>query len=121
MDLKKNHEFLLRLRYAIAGLSHCLRSERSLRTHTIVVAGLLLCLLIVRPGPLWWALTIICSATVISAELFNSALERLADHLHPDLHPQIRIVKDSAAAAVLILAVGAIGVAAALAVDMLRR
>ncbi len=78
-----------------------MRGERSLRTQLgmlVVVAVVLVCL---RPPPVWWALVSLCAAGVLAAELFNTALEHLADHLHPDLHPQIRIVKDCAAAAVL--------------------
>ena len=60
------------------------------------------------------------SALVLAAELFNTAIERLADHLHPQLHPEIRIVKDCAAAAVLCVSLGAIGVAIALLVDRAR-
>jgi diacylglycerol kinase (ATP) len=48
---------------------------------------------------------------VIAAELINTALEHLADHLHPEQHPRIKIVKDCAAAAVLILSIGALWVA----------
>ena len=48
---------------------------------------------------------------VIAAELINTALEHLADHLHPEQHPRIKIVKDCAAAAVLILSAGALWVA----------
>lgn len=121
MDSFKNQGFFLRLRFAIAGLIHCFRTERSLRTQGIALLGVLLCLLFLRPAPIWWALTIICGTGVLSAELFNSALERLADHLHPKLHPQIRIVKDFAAAAVLLIALGAIGVAAALVTEVLRK
>jgi len=117
----KNQGFFTRLRHALAGLLICLRTERSLQTQVLVLAAVLLGLLVLRPSPLWWALTSIGSAAVLAAELFNSALERLADHLHPDLHPQIRIVKDCAAAAVLLVALGAIGMAAALAVATLRQ
>ena len=60
----------------------------------------------------------LCAASVLAAELFNTAIENLADHVHPDLHPQIRIVKDCAAAAVLCAVLGAIGVAVALVVDV---
>lgn len=74
-----------------------------------------------RPGPLWWAAVMLASAGVLAAELFNTALEALADHLHPEQHPQIRIVKDCAAAGVLIAALGAVAVAIALAVHLLRR
>jgi diacylglycerol kinase (ATP) len=51
---------------------------------------------------------------VISAELFNTAIEHLADHLHPEIHPSIRIVKDCAAAAVLVTVAGALCVGVAL-------
>jgi diacylglycerol kinase len=33
--------------------------------------------------------------------MLNSALEKLCDLVQPDLHPQIKIIKDVAAAAVL--------------------
>jgi diacylglycerol kinase (ATP) len=58
---------------------------------------------------------------VLAAELFNTALEQLADRLHPEQHPQIRIAKDCAAAAVLVVSIGAIVVAAALLLDALAR
>jgi diacylglycerol kinase (ATP) len=120
MNANKNQSLSVRMRFALAGLGHGLRTERSLRTQIIVLIGVALALLILRPAPLWWALVIVCSTTVIAAELFNTAIERLADHLHPQLHPEIRIVKDCAAAAVLCSSVGALGVAIALLVAIAR-
>jgi undecaprenol kinase len=58
---------------------------------------------------------------VIAAELFNTALEHLVDHLHPETHPRIRIVKDCAAAAVLITVCGALVVGLALGLHLLHR
>jgi undecaprenol kinase len=120
MESHKNRSFSTRLRFAIAGLAFGLRTERSLRTQALALLLVMLWLLILRPAPLWWALAIISCSAVLAAELFNTALERLADHLHPDLHPQIRIVKDCAAAAVLCCSLGALGVAIALLVDLIR-
>ncbi len=107
--------------FALAGLGHALRAERSLRTQGAVFALVVLALLALRPGALWWAAVMLASAGVLAAELFNTALEALADHLHPEQHPRIRIVKDCAAAGVLIAALGAVAVAIALAVHLLRR
>ena len=76
-------------------------------------------LVVFRPGPLWWALVMLASAGVIAAELLNTAIEHLADHLHPQLHAKIRIVKDCAAAAVLVAALGALAVALALLIHLL--
>jgi diacylglycerol kinase (ATP) len=120
MNANKNQSLSARLRFALAGLGHGLRTERSLRTQIAVSIGVAVALVILRPAPLWWALAIVCSTAVVAAELFNTAIERLADHLHPQLHSEIRIVKDCAAAAVLCFSLGALGVAVALLVAIAR-
>ena len=118
-DKRKNLPFARRLRFALAGLVHALTAERSVRIQATCLVAVMTVLVILRPAPLWWALVILASACVLAAELFNTAIEHLADHLHPELHPAIRIVKDCAAAAVLLTVTGAIGVGIALAVELL--
>lgn len=120
MKFQKNQPFHRRLRYSMAGIAHGLRSEHSLRTQAVVLVAVLVTLVVLHPAPLWWSVVIVSSSSVLAAELFNTAIERLADHLHPELHPDIRIVKDCAAAGVLICSIGAIGVAIALAVQLYR-
>jgi undecaprenol kinase len=121
MTAYKNLPFLTRLRFAGAGVAHALRSERSLRLQSLALLAVVIALATVRPPPLWWAVVVLASVTVLAAELFNTAIERLADHLHPDIHPQIRIVKDCAAAGVLLASCGAVGVAVALLVELIHR
>jgi diacylglycerol kinase (ATP) len=118
MSELKNRLFAARLRFALSGFAHALAAERSVRTHLLALSVALAALLYLRPAPVWWALVLLASSTVIAAELFNTALETLADHLHPELHPQIRIVKDCAAAAVLVAVIGALCVAVALAATL---
>ena len=45
------------------------------------------------------------TGVVLTAELFNTAAERMCDALHPDRSPAIGTVKDLAAGAVLVFAV----------------
>ena len=80
---------------------------------------MVIALLILRPGPYWWALVMLASAGVLAAEMFNTALEHLVDHLHPEIHPRIGVVKDCAAAGVLIASLGAVAVMVALVVHLL--
>jgi diacylglycerol kinase (ATP) len=120
MSHLKNQPLAARLRHAWAGLCHAAGAERSLRTQLAVLCTVLVLLAYLRPAPLWWALVLLASSGVISAELLNTALERLADHLHPHAHAQIRIVKDCAAAAVLVAALGALCVGTALALELWR-
>jgi undecaprenol kinase len=121
MTPHKNQSLLRRVRFALAGLGHAIRAERSFRTQVGVFMIVVVTLLILRPGPIWWAMVMLASGGVLGAELFNTAIEHLADHLHPEVHPRIRIVKDCAAAAVLVSVLGAIAVGVALVVHSLGR
>jgi len=48
-----------------------------------------------------------CITLVLAAEAFNTAIEFLTDLVSPDFHPLAKKTKDTAAAAVLICAIGA--------------
>ncbi|MGL5890799.1 MAG: diacylglycerol kinase, partial [Bacteroidia bacterium] len=54
-----------------------------------------------------WGLLIICAGAVLAAEAFNTSIELLCDHLHPEKSEAIRNVKDMSAAAVLITSAAA--------------
>jgi diacylglycerol kinase (ATP) len=121
MSVHKNQTFRARLGFALQGLAHGVASERSLRLQLGALAAVVVALLALHPGALWWALALLAGAGVLAAELLNTAIERLADHLHPEVHPGIRVAKDCAAAGVLLAALGALAVAVALAVHLLAR
>lgn len=110
----KNQSFPRRLGFAMAGLASALRSEPSFRFHLIAAFAAFLVLAWLQPAPLWWAIVALTIVSVLGVELVNTAIENLADHLHPEQHPSIAVVKDCAAAAVLIVSAGAIAVAVAL-------
>ena len=93
--------------YALQGLAHLVRTQANARLH--LLAAVLVCAAggyfgLSRAEWLWVTVAI---TLVWSAEAFNTALEQLADVLHPQQHPGIGRAKDVAAAAVLIAAVGA--------------
>lgn len=121
MRVSKNQPFRVRFRYAVAGIAVAARSEHSLRIQLGTLAVALVVLCVFRPEPIWWAAIALSTATVISAELLNTAIEHLADHLHPDSHSQIRLVKDCAAGAVLVASCGAFAVGIALIVHLVMR
>jgi len=115
----KNQPFLRRLGFAAGGLAAAL-GESSFKTQLVAGVAVLVALVWLRPAPLWWALVALAVAVVLAAELANTALERLADRLHPEKHPEIKVAKDCMAAAVLVASLGALAVAAALAWELLR-
>lgn len=85
------------------GIATAWRDEASFRQQCGAAICVLLLLVWRQPAAVWWALLLINCGAVLAAELFNSALENALDHLNPGLHPAIRVAKDCAAGAVLIL------------------
>ncbi|MNR31144.1 Undecaprenol kinase [compost metagenome] len=51
-----------------------------------------------------WIALIVCISSVLAAELFNTAIEVLVNLVSPEFNPKAGLVKDIAAAAVLIVA-----------------
>jgi diacylglycerol kinase len=55
-----------------------------------------------------WCWIVIAVVLVFMAELFNTAIEFLSNVVSPNIHPEIKKVKDVSAAAVLVTALGAV-------------
>lgn len=114
----KNQVLVRRLGFALAGIREAWRRENSFKTQVIAAAAVLGALAWLRPAPLWWVIAGLTVGLVLAAEIFNTAVEGLADHLHPEQHPAIRVVKDCAAGAVLVASIAALAVAAAFVYDL---
>lgn len=96
------------IRYALRGLLLLIRDEASFRIQLagglcIVLIGLLLH---IRTAD--WIIVIILIGIVLALEAMNTAVEELCDHVTPEEHPKIGIVKDLAAAASAIFRITAI-------------
>jgi len=104
----KGQGFGYRLRVALAGLREAFVAERSFRTQLVAAGFALAALIWLRPPLVWAALVVIMTALVLAAELVNTALEHILDGLHPDPGEFVRIAKDCAAAAVLVLSFAAL-------------
>jgi len=116
----KNRSLFARIGFAIAGWKAAWARERSFRTQVWFACLALLALLVLRPAPVWWAIVALTCALVLALELINSAVEGLIDLLHPEIHPEIKAIKDMLAGAVLAISCAALVVAAALAIAYVR-
>ncbi len=92
-------------KHAINGFFAALKSERNMKIHVtaafiVIVLGFYLHISIIH-----WAILLVCIGTVLSAELLNSSIEKIMDLLHPENHEKVKIIKDMAAGAVLVLSV----------------
>ncbi|MCF8473531.1 MAG: diacylglycerol kinase [Emcibacter sp.] len=115
----KNQSLLKRLYNAGQGIRASFLSEMNFRLHIMATLLVLIMLIVTRPDPLWWAILLLVSGLVLTLELINTALEKLIDHMHPDQHAVIGIVKDTLAGAVLLASLIALCVFMAFVIEML--
>lgn len=84
-----------------------IRTQTHARFHAVATASVIAIGAVLRLGPADWCWLIAAMESVWIAEGLNTALELLADALHPENHPLIGRAKDVAAGAVLIAAIAA--------------
>lgn len=94
--------------FALNGLGAAWRRERSFRTQTGLAVLAAIALVVLRAPLVWWAIIALTASFILVTELINSAFEALVDHIHPERHPEIRVVKNVAAGAVLLASIGAL-------------
>lgn len=108
----KKEPFSLRKRiksfsYAFAGIRVLLREEHNARIHLVAAAAAVAAGFLFGITPGQWMAVVIVIAMVFSAEAVNSAIERTADFVKAERDDRKRDIKDLAAGAVLICAIGA--------------
>ncbi len=91
---------------AFRGLAHGLRGQSSFRVHLPLALLVLLAAAALGLDAVRWAVLLLCVTLVLTAELFNSALELLAKAVTSRQDPHIGAALDLAAAAVLVASAG---------------
>ncbi|MCE7058897.1 diacylglycerol kinase family protein [Dyadobacter sp. CY343] len=94
--------------FAGAGIFNLFRYENNARIHLIACIAVVIAGVGFHISPMEWIVIVIQIALVWAAEAFNTSIEKLADLVSADYHPVIKVVKDTAAAGVLILAISAV-------------
>lgn len=88
--------------YAIEGLKHALKTQRNMRIHFIIGAGVIALGLIVSLPTVEFILLMSAVTLVIVAEMFNTALELAVDIFTKEFHHMAKMAKDIAAGCVFI-------------------
>ena len=94
-------------KYAIEGIISSFKTERNMKIHVLAMTVVIALGFFFKLDKVEWCFIIIAIASVISAELFNTAIETVVDMVSPQKNPQAKLAKDIAAGAVLTLAIGA--------------
>jgi diacylglycerol kinase (ATP) len=94
--------------YAIAGIRQFIRREHNARVHLVLTVGVVIAARILSVSRTEVAGLAIVVGLVWVTEMLNTCLERMADLIMPEEHPEIKFIKDLAAGAVLVAALTAV-------------
>jgi diacylglycerol kinase len=100
--------------YAFEGLATLLRTQPNFRIHLVAAVFALVIGVVLRLPAMEMAVIVLTAGLVLVVEALNTCLETLCDLVSPTHHPLVKKCKDISAAAVLISALAAVGVAALL-------
>lgn len=89
------------------GFATVLRTEWNFRIHAVIAVFVAVAGLVFKISVGEWIAVVLSAGMVFMAEVFNTALEYLADAVHPEADRGVGMAKDAAAAGVLIAAVAA--------------
>jgi diacylglycerol kinase len=87
--------------YAFNGIKQFFKSERNGRIQAVIAVVVILSGILFSISMIEWLIVILFIALVLSMEMLNSALEKLSDKVNPNTDPEIKLIKDMAAGAVL--------------------
>lgn len=100
--------FIRSVGLAMSGIRHSIATQRHMQFHCIAAFLVFVVGMILSLDTLEWALIAMAVGMVISAEVMNTAVEKVVDLACPERHPLAKTAKDCAAGAVLICVIAAV-------------
>ena len=120
MNVGRSPSVLQSFNFAFEGIIHVLRTQRNMRIHFMIAAGVLIGALIVGVSKLELVVLLMAISFVLIAEMINSALEAGIDVATTSFDPLAKLAKDIAAGAVLIATINAVAVGYLVFVDRIK-
>ncbi len=94
--------------HAFRGWWYVLRTQRNAWIHAVIATVVFIMSWWLRLDAREWAMIILTTAMVFTAEFLNTAIEAVVDLASPEKHPLAKVGKDVGAGAVLIAAAAAV-------------
>jgi diacylglycerol kinase len=103
----KPHPFASKIRWALRGVVWAVRSQTNFAIHLAAAGAVVIAAAVLRASLVEWCVLALSIVAVLAAEMFNTALERMARAVTREHNDDIRDALDTSAGAVLVAATGA--------------
>lgn len=101
----KKHNLLYSFYYAFRGIITAIKEERNMKIHVSIATLVVILGLLFTLSKIEWFSIIIIISLVISAEIFNTAIETVVNLVSPKYNELAKKAKDLSAGAVFVLAI----------------
>lgn len=93
---------------AFRGVAAMIKTERNFRIELLAFFINLFLIFYLQLSSMDAAIILLVSFAVLSAEIFNTAIEKICDIIQPDFDKRIGFIKDIAAGAVILMAIASV-------------
>ena len=91
--------------YAFKGIDDVIKHEPNMKIHVVVAILVVIMAFILKVSIIEWIILVLLIGAVLAAETINTTIENLVDMYTKEYDEKAKIVKDTAAGTVLILAI----------------
>ena len=91
--------------YAFKGIDEVIKHEPNMKIHVVVAILVVIMAFILKVSIIEWIILVLLIGAVLAAETINTTIENLVDMYTKEYDEKAKIVKDTAAGTVLILAI----------------
>jgi len=110
--MPKKESFLINriksIGHAFKGTYHLITTEASIKVQFLIGIIMTFAGFYFELSKTEWIIQILVIALIMTIEGINTAIEEIADFIHPEYHKKIGLIKDISAGAVFIFAIAAI-------------
>ena len=91
--------------YAFKGIDDVIKHEPNMKIHVVVAILVVIMAFIFKVSIIEWIILVLLIGSVLAAETINTTIENLVDMYTKEYDEKAKVVKDTAAGTVLILAI----------------
>lgn len=97
--------------FALTGIGKAIKSELNMKVQLLACISVTILGFAFNISKVEWLVIVLCVGIVLTAELLNTAIEKLLNFIHPQHHHEVGTIKDISAGAVLLAATCSIVIA----------
>lgn len=104
----KNKSFFKAAKYSLEGIIYFIKNGRNIKIQIVAALLVIIAAIILKVNAIEMAILVLTIFLVFAFEVINTSIENLADLYTMEYNEKVKVIKDTAAGAVSLVALGAV-------------